>query len=327
MLSRRYLSSMLTVTERTTAPLPDHPSQSATADLPAPTPLERLRQLIEAAPAAVIVTSSEGAVLAANGDAAALLGIDQRDQLIGSTLADRVANEDRERFRRFVDQVCAGQPGTLEYRLADAGDRMPWVETRAVPLARDAGSRPVFLSVTWDVTERRRTADSERRQARSRLELVEAQLVAQREAYEAALQDARTAGDRIKQNMAAKRKTLSATIRRARTRFQARLAETGLRHEQAAADAQAERESLTAKLQNVEDRRAEQAAENERLVAALNETRMRLSNLDEERNEERAQRHALLDQRERWRVKLSEVLEAMSQNPAPPTSGESQWEF
>lgn len=303
------------------------PRRGAVVSSPAET---RLKLIIESAPASLIVASPDGTVLAANREALTLLGINRLENLLGTGLDAWVAGEDRERFRRFISQVCEGEPATLEYELGGPDGATRFVEARAVPLWRDGVTPAAFLSVAWDVSERTRAATASQRQAQARCELLDAQLLAQRDAYEAALRDAKAAYEEMVHDRANERKALGQAIRDGRARVQARLAEAEERHERLAAEWDAEREALKATLRAAEERQASlsaqaiaehnarqlatlealeaqhqtslsaQAAENKRLEAALNDMRARLLQLDEERSTERQYlEHTLGEERAR----------------------------
>jgi PAS domain S-box-containing protein len=173
----------------------------------------RLKRLIESAPASIIVASPDGRVLAANREALTLLGINRLEDLLGGGVAECVASGDRERFQRFVAQVCAGEAATLEYELARADGATRFVETRAVPLSPDGVVPAAFLSVTWDVSERRLVASTGLRQTEMRRELLEAQLLAQRETYEQALREARAACEQTARDLAKAQATVDQVVR------------------------------------------------------------------------------------------------------------------
>jgi PAS domain S-box-containing protein len=319
---------------------------------PSNSPEMRLKRILESAPASIIVASPEGSVLAANHDALRLLGVGQLDDVLGANVSQWVASEHRERFRAFVSQVCAGEGATLEYDIAALDGMMRSVETRAVPLSREGIAPAAFLSVTWDVTERKRGAVSGVRQSQAKSQLLEVQLAAQRETYERALREAKTAHEQTAGDLAKARATSDEAVRDARAQLAAKTAEAEARHAELTAQWETEREALNTRLRDAEERHAssieaiaqhdarqlatlesletqhqqalaEKTAENERLEAALNVLRTQLAQVDEERHERRRLEAALEEERtryvkltgeqEQWRAKLADLLQSMGQ--------------
>jgi PAS domain S-box-containing protein len=311
-------------------PRPARPETAASVEA-------RLKLLIESLPAGVTLASPEGKILAANRDALTLVGAAKLEDVLGTSLFDRILPEHRERFVAFLGQVCGGQAAALEYELAGPEATRRLVETRAVPLSRGGSTPAAFLGVTWDLTERQRGVAAGLHQAHARCVLLEAQLQAQRDAYESALRDAKAACDQIAHERVTERQTLSETFKEERARLQASVAEKESQHERAAAEWQSEREELNARLRAAEARHisasaqavAEQharqlemvaalearhrgelearAADFERLDAALKDARRQLGELDEERMIERAQFEADL------RSERSQVESALRQ--------------
>lgn len=253
----------------------------------------RLKVVIESAPASLVVASPEGTVLAANRHALALLGMSRLENLLGMPLADCVAGQDRERFRQFVRQINEGVPASLEYELASPAGATRHVETRAVPLSRSGGATAAFLSVTWDITDRKRAAAATQQQAETRRALLEAQMLAQREEYEAGLRDAKVAYDEILLKRANERRALYQMIRDAHARMQARLARAEEQQQRLAAEWESERETLHARLREADERYASA------------------------RREERHRYRVLLEEREQWQNRLTEMLQAITQANRP----------
>jgi PAS domain S-box-containing protein len=248
-------------------PAPETPARPRAAEPAGQPPIrphaagteERLRAVIEAAPASILVATSEGRVLAANRAALTLLNVGRLEELLGSSLVERVADEERDGFRNFITAVCQGEPASLEYRLA--GETPRSVETRAVPLARDGAAPAAFLGVTWDVTDRSLATATAQRQAQVWHDLLMTQMAAQREAYERTIGEVNAAGGEAACERARERKGLAQVLRDARRRLRDGLADAAARHAQAAAAWEAEREALQARVRAAEERQQELSAQ------------------------------------------------------------------
>jgi PAS domain S-box-containing protein len=235
--------------------VPDAADRRPATNAPAgPTAAERrLKWVIESAPVGLVITDAAGDVLAANKAALALFGPERLDDVLKKPLSRLIAQEDRERLVGFIGDVCRGQAGTLEYELVRSDGTRRVMETRAVPLQREADAPTAFLSATWDVTERKRSAGVAQ-QVQSKFELVEAE----RDALKELLREAQAAQERLFQERAAEQQAISA-LREAGGKSQAAMAEAAERHRSQADEWSKERDSFLAKLKETEDRHQHQA--------------------------------------------------------------------
>src|SRR5262249_9591720 len=194
--------------------------------------------VIESAPVGLIITDAAGDVLAANRAALTLFGPERLDEVLKKPLNRFVTQEDRERLVGFIGEVCQGRAGTLEYELVRADGTRRVMETRAVPLQREGDAATAFLSATWDVTERKRSANAAQ-QLNSKYDLVEAE----RDSLKELLREAQSAHEKLLQQRATEQQALDA-LREAGIRSQAVIGEAEDRHRRLADEWSKERDSL-----------------------------------------------------------------------------------
>ncbi len=121
-----------------------------------------LRAIIETTPECVKLVARDGTLLDMNSVGLSLVGADCMGDVVGKSIYDVIAPEDRERFREFNEQVCRGQQGTLEFEIVGMKGTRRQMQTHAAPLRHESG-QTVQLAVARDITERKRTEEALRR--------------------------------------------------------------------------------------------------------------------------------------------------------------------
>ena len=112
------------------------------------------RTIFETTPECVKTIAADGKLIQMNPSGLAMLGASSAAAVIGKSVYDLVASEDRERFREFNEKICLGQRGTLEFDMLRLGGERRRMETHAAPLPQPDGST-AQLAVTRDVSDRR----------------------------------------------------------------------------------------------------------------------------------------------------------------------------
>ena len=126
----------------------------------------RLRSIIAAEPECVKIIAPDGTVLEMNPAGLAMIEARSPDQVVGKSVYPLISPEYRDAFRQITAQTCAGQPGTLEFKMRSLRGAERWADTRTVPL-RDERNRIVgALGVTRDITARKRAEAAQRDEAR-----------------------------------------------------------------------------------------------------------------------------------------------------------------
>jgi PAS domain S-box-containing protein len=119
---------------------------------------EKLRFLFESIADGITITDLQGKILDTNEASVHIGGHASREQLIGRNGAEFIHKEDRERAAKDVIKALSEgrSSGTIEYRLltADGGEKD--VEVTVAPLRDRAGKPFGMITVTRDVSERKR---------------------------------------------------------------------------------------------------------------------------------------------------------------------------
>jgi len=118
---------------------------------------ERFRAMVETTPECVKVVAPDGTLQHMNSAGLAMVGAKLAETVIGKSIFDLIAPEDREKFRAFNERVCRGDKDSLEFDMIGLDSTRHHMETHAAPLHNPDG-RIVQLAITHDVTERKRAA-------------------------------------------------------------------------------------------------------------------------------------------------------------------------
>jgi PAS domain S-box-containing protein len=113
----------------------------------------RLRAIVETSPECVKLVRADGILLHMNAAGLIMIAADNPEMVVGKSIYDLVAPEDRQRFRKFNESVCRGEKGSLEFDIIGLHGARRRMETHAAPLPERDGTF-IQLGVTRDITER-----------------------------------------------------------------------------------------------------------------------------------------------------------------------------
>ncbi len=116
----------------------------------------RLRSIIEAEPECVKVVSQDGILRQINQAGAEMVEAPDAEELVGKPVFPIIAPEHRNAFSSFLTNVCSGNSGSLEFDVVGLKGTRKSLESHAVPFLDDRTKTTMMLTVTRDVTERRR---------------------------------------------------------------------------------------------------------------------------------------------------------------------------
>ena len=127
----------------------------------------RLRALIDNEPECVKLLDAEGRLLEMNAAGLRMIEAASAEAVIGRCVYDLIVPEHVAAFRSLTQRVCRGERGILEFEIVGLHGTRRWLETHAAPFRDGASGETRLLSITRDVTERRRAQqalrDSEQR--------------------------------------------------------------------------------------------------------------------------------------------------------------------
>ena len=114
------------------------------------------QSIIENEPECVKILDPGGIVLLMNPAGLAMIDAENIEAVLGKPVDQLVVPEHREAFIRLREQVFAGESGKLEFEMVGLKGARRWLESHAVPLRGADGTVESLLSITRDVTERKR---------------------------------------------------------------------------------------------------------------------------------------------------------------------------
>jgi PAS domain S-box-containing protein len=116
----------------------------------------RLRTIITTDPECVKIVSPEGRLLEMNPAGLAMLEADTLEEAQSQPLLEFIVPEHRAAFIELHQRVMRGASRMLEFEITGLKGTRRWLETHAVPLRDNAGSVQSLLSITRDITKRKR---------------------------------------------------------------------------------------------------------------------------------------------------------------------------
>jgi PAS domain S-box-containing protein len=115
----------------------------------------QFRAIVETTPECVKIVAPDGALLFMNAPGLGMVGAPSADAVMGKSVYDLVAPEDRDRFRDFHARICRGEKAALEFDIVGLQGHRYQMESHAAPL-RHVDGTTVHLAITRDVTERKK---------------------------------------------------------------------------------------------------------------------------------------------------------------------------
>ncbi|MBJ6727225.1 diguanylate cyclase [Geomesophilobacter sediminis] len=115
-----------------------------------------LSTIIDTEPECVKMLAADGGLLMMNAAGLAMIEAASLDEVKGKCVYPLIAEEHRDAFIAAVEEVFQGNQATLEFEVVGLKGRRRWLESRAVPFRNEAGNIVSLLSITSDVTERKR---------------------------------------------------------------------------------------------------------------------------------------------------------------------------
>jgi PAS domain S-box-containing protein len=117
---------------------------------------QELRAILESEPECVKTLDADGRLLHMNPAGLRMIEADSLEQVRGSSIFDVIAPQSLETFRTLHERVMAGESVVQEFEIRGLRGTRRWMETHAAPLRNQEGEVVSYLSITRDVTDRRR---------------------------------------------------------------------------------------------------------------------------------------------------------------------------
>ncbi|QDV42378.1 Sensor protein FixL [Stieleria neptunia] len=115
----------------------------------------RFRLIFESEPQCVKLVDREGRLVDINSAGLQLLEA-EREDVLGKCIFDVIVEEDRERFIKASQAVLRGESNRLEFEIVGLKGQHRTMTTRQVPIRYGSDETAHVLSITEDITEKRR---------------------------------------------------------------------------------------------------------------------------------------------------------------------------
>ncbi|MBZ5525079.1 MAG: PAS domain S-box protein, partial [Acidobacteriia bacterium] len=120
----------------------------------------RLRAILHAEPECVKTLSLQGLIVEINPAGLAMIEADSAQQLLGKPIFDVVCEPYRASMERLYKSVLAGQTGNLDFEIIGLKGTRRYLRTHATPLRDHSGTIVSMLSISQDITERKKAEDA-----------------------------------------------------------------------------------------------------------------------------------------------------------------------
>lgn len=121
---------------------------------------EHLRAIIENTPECVKIVAPDGTLLDMNAAGCRMVIAKHSYEVIGKSIYELIAHEDRQRYQAMNERVCQGAAETLSFQIIDLGGNRHFMESHAVPLRDPHTGKYNQLAITRDVTDQKASQDA-----------------------------------------------------------------------------------------------------------------------------------------------------------------------
>ncbi|WP_332673365.1 EAL domain-containing protein [Aromatoleum sp.] len=118
-----------------------------------------LQTIVDTVPDCVALIGADGRLLSINRSGLAMLEAGRAGDVVGKPFLELVPKRHYPALQRLSREISEHDPVALEFELVGLGGTRRWVDTQAVLLPPAGGEEGVIVSVTRDVTERRRSVE------------------------------------------------------------------------------------------------------------------------------------------------------------------------
>ncbi len=117
------------------------------------------RSIFESEPECVKIVSLDGRLIDMNPAGLKMVGCNTVEKLRDRFVINLVDEEHLERYQKFMEEVAKGNTATVEFKMKAPDGTTRWMESHGTPLRDEQGNVTAILSVTRDITDRKRTQE------------------------------------------------------------------------------------------------------------------------------------------------------------------------
>jgi PAS domain S-box-containing protein len=125
-----------------------------------------LKAIFNSAPECIKVIDRDGKILAMNHAGLKMLQADSEEQVIGRSVEQIICSKHHQRFAELTENVFQGRSGKLEFEIIGLKGKHFYLRTHSVPLRNRDGEIVGCLSLTRDVTTRKKAEEELQRLSR-----------------------------------------------------------------------------------------------------------------------------------------------------------------
>lgn len=122
----------------------------------------KLQLILDTEPECVKVVNADGRIMQINPAGIKMFGIDDPVQIIGKRVDYLVVDKYLQLFKEMNSRVLKGESCSLEYQLKGFDGVVRWMGSHAVPLIDEKNKTISILSVTSDITKRKKTEEAQK---------------------------------------------------------------------------------------------------------------------------------------------------------------------
>jgi PAS domain S-box-containing protein len=123
---------------------------------------DRLTAIFESSPESIQVIAPDGTLLDLNPTGCRMLQASHLAELLGKSVYEFIAPQDRDRFRAMHQRVCAGVTENMDFQIVGLHGARLDVQTHAVPFSHPRTGKLQQLAITRDITSQTLSQQAQR---------------------------------------------------------------------------------------------------------------------------------------------------------------------
>ncbi|HXW68030.1 MAG TPA: PAS domain S-box protein, partial [Dissulfurispiraceae bacterium] len=131
------------------------------------------KTIVETEPECIKIIDADGNLIFMNRAGLDMIQAESLELVKGQRVCTMIAPEYLNAFMKLTKDVCKGGSGTLTFEMIGLRGRHLWLESHAVPFRNEHGEITGLISVTRNITDRKKAADDLRESEARFRELIE----------------------------------------------------------------------------------------------------------------------------------------------------------